>query len=77
MTNDFIVNVEDMYGTGMTSRLSLATMIALCSTALKNLVSPMTSAADLGTVPPELMGTFNLIFYQTPEDAVFKVLCVE
>lgn len=43
----------------------------------KKVLVPMTSAADLGTVPPELMGTFNLIFYQTPEDAVFKALGVE
>lgn len=43
----------------------------------KKVLVPMTSAADIGTVPPELMGTFNLIFYQTPEDAVFKALGVE
>ncbi|MBM7709406.1 protease Lon-related BREX system protein BrxL [Enterococcus lemanii] len=43
----------------------------------KKVLVPMTSAADLGSVPPELMGTFNLIFYQTPEDAVFKALGVE
>ncbi|MHB8124867.1 MAG: hypothetical protein ACYDEJ_04345 [Desulfitobacteriaceae bacterium] len=35
------------------------------------------AAADMGTVPPELMGKFHLIFYQTPEDAVFKALGVE
>ncbi|EFF37940.1 conserved hypothetical protein [Enterococcus faecium E980] len=35
------------------------------------------SLFGFGTVPPELMGTFNLIFYQTPEDAVFKALGVE
>lgn len=43
----------------------------------KKVLVPMTSAVDLGSVPPELMGTFNLIFYQTPEDAVFKALGVE
>ena len=26
---------------------------------------------------PELVGSFNLIFYSTPEDAVFKALGVE
>jgi len=36
-----------------------------------------TSAVDLGTVPPELVGTFNLIFYRSAEDAVFKALGVE
>lgn len=34
-------------------------------------------AADLGTVPPELMGSFQIIFYQSAEDAVFKALGVE
>ena len=43
----------------------------------KRILIPMTSASDLGVVPPELMGTFNLIFYQTPEDAVYKALGVE
>ena len=34
-------------------------------------------AVDMSSVPPELMGKFNLIFYQTTEDAVFKALGVE
>lgn len=37
----------------------------------------LTSAADLGTVPSDLVGKFNLIFYSTAEDAVFKALGVE
>lgn len=114
-SKDFVVHVQDLNGIGMTKKLSLPTMIALCSVSLnkpvlpslvilgditiggsivkvdnlanclqvakdagaKKVLVPMTSAADLGTVPPELMGTFNLIFYQTPEDAVFKALGVE
>ena len=36
-----------------------------------------TSAVDLETVPPELVGTFNLIFYKSAEDALFKALGVE
>ena len=43
----------------------------------KKILLPITSAADLSTVPAELIGCFNLIFYQTPEDAVFKALGVE
>ena len=43
----------------------------------KKVLIPMTNATDLGTVPAELMGTFNVIFYSTPEDAVFKALGVE
>lgn len=38
---------------------------------------PITAAADLSTVPSELIGCFNIIFYQSPEDAVFKALGVE
>ena len=38
---------------------------------------PITSAADIGIVPPELVGSFNLIFYSSAEDAVFKALGVE
>jgi len=38
---------------------------------------PITSAADLGTVPAELMGAFSIIFYNTPQEAVFKALGVE
>ena len=37
----------------------------------------MSSAADLSTVPPDLIGAFNLIFYVSAEDAVFKALGVE
>jgi ATP-dependent Lon protease len=33
--------------------------------------------ADLGNVPSDLVGRFNLIFYQSAEDAVFKGLGVE
>lgn len=38
---------------------------------------PITSAADLGSVPPELVGAFSLIFYSSPQEAVFKALGVE
>lgn len=43
----------------------------------KKVLLPITSTVDMATVPPELMGKFNLIFYQSPEDAVFKALGVE
>ena len=32
---------------------------------------------DLGSVPAELVGCFNIIFYNSAEDAVFKALGVE
>lgn len=112
---DYIVNYQDLQGIGMTSRLSLPTLIALCSIALgkptvsslavlgeisiagtilkvdelanslqvcldsgaKKVLLPILSAADLGSVPSELIGSFNIIFYSTAEDAVFKALGVE
>ena len=33
--------------------------------------------ADLGLVPADLIGCFNLVFYQSAEDAVYKALGVE
>lgn len=56
--------------------LSNALQVCLDSGAKKVLL-PITSAGDLGTVPAELVGCFNLIFYQSAEDAVFKALGVE
>lgn len=50
--------------------------VCLDSGAKKVLV-PITSAVDMGTVPPELMGAFSIIFYNTPQEAVFKALGVE
>lgn len=114
-TKDYIVNYQDLQGIGMTDKLALPTLIALCSIALgkptvsslavlgdisiagtlikvdelanllqvcldsgaKKVLLPITSAADLGTVPSELVGCFNLIFYSSAEDAVFKALGVE
>ena len=43
----------------------------------KKVLLPITSAGDLGTVPADLVGSFNLIFYNSAEDAVFKALGVE
>lgn len=53
----------------------LANSLQVCLDAgAKKVLLPITSAADLGSVPPELIGRFNLIFYQSPEDAVYKAL---
>lgn len=114
-TKDYIINYQDLQGIGMTGRLALPTLIALCSIALgkptlgslavlgeisisgtmmkvdelanslqvcldsgaKRVLLPITSAAELGTVPADLIGSFNLIFYSSAEDAVFKALGVE
>lgn len=114
-SKDYIINYQDLQGIGMTGKLALPTLIALCSIALgrptvstlavlgeisisgtilkvdelanslqvcldsgaKKILLPISSAVDLGTVPPELVGSFNLIFYSSAEDAVFKALGVE
>jgi ATP-dependent Lon protease len=56
----------------------LANSLQVClDSGAKKVLLPITSAADIGTVPPELVGCFNLIFYQSAEDAVFKALGVE
>lgn len=112
---DYIIQYQDLQGIGMTNKLSLSTLIALCSIALnkptlssmavlgdisvsgtvskvenlantlqvcldsgvKRILLPTVSAIDIGTVPSELIGTFNLVFYQDASDAVFKALGVE
>ena len=56
----------------------LANALQVClDSGAKKVLLPITSAADLGTVPPELMGSFQIIFYNSAEDAVFKALGVE
>ena len=56
----------------------LANSLQVClDSGAKKVLLPITSAADLGSVPPELMGSFNIIFYSSAEDAVFKALGVE
>ena len=112
---DYIINYQDLQGIGMTGKLALPTLIALCSIALgrpvqsstailgeisisgtlikvenladtlqvcldsgaKKVLLPQTSFVDFVTVPPELMSAFQLIPYQSAEDAVFKALGVE
>jgi ATP-dependent Lon protease len=37
----------------------------------------MTSAAELGAVSADLIGAFSLIFYNSPQEAVYKALGVE
>lgn len=114
-TKDYIINYQDLHGIGMTSKLALPTLIAICSIALnkptlsslavlgeisisgtiiqveelanalqvcldsgaKKVLLPITSAADLSSVPSDLIGSFNIIFYNSAEDAVFKALGVE
>lgn len=56
----------------------LASTLQVClDSGAKKVLLPITSAADLGTIPAELMGAFSIIFYNTPQEAVFKALGVE
>ena len=57
---------------------NLANSLQVClDSGAKKVLLPITSAADLAAVPSELIGRFNLIFYSSAEDAVFKALGVE
>jgi ATP-dependent Lon protease len=114
-TKDYVLNIQDLNGIGMTVSLTLPSLIAICSVALgkpllsgavilgnlsiggslikveelantlqvcldsgaKRALLPTTSAGDLSAVPAELIGKFNLIFYSSAEEAVFKALGVE
>ncbi|MCD7743826.1 MAG: protease Lon-related BREX system protein BrxL [Lachnospiraceae bacterium] len=114
-TKDYIINYQDLQGIGMTGKLALPTLIALCSIALgrstlsslavlgeisisgtlikvdelantlqvcadcgaKKVLIPSISMIEFATVPSDLMSAFQLIPYQSAEDAVFKALGVE
>lgn len=56
----------------------LANVLQVClDSGAKKVIMPITSAADIGSVPSDLVGAFSLIFYSTPEEAVFKALGVD
>ena len=56
----------------------LANTMQVCLDAgAKKVLLPMSSAADIGTVPAELFAKFQTSFYTSPEDAVFKALGLE
>lgn len=56
----------------------LANALQVClDSGAKKVLLPITSAADISMVPADLLGCFNLIFYSSAEDAVFKALGVE
>ena len=56
----------------------LANSLQVClDSGAKKVLLPIVSAADIGAVPSDLIGCFNLIFYSSAEDAVYKALGVE
>lgn len=69
----------DISVSGTVSKVdNLANTLQVClDSGAKRVLLPITSAGDLGTVPAELVGSFNLIFFSSAEDAVFKALGVE
>lgn len=57
---------------------NLADTLQVClDSGAKKVLLTQTSFTDFVTVPPELMSSFQLIPYQSAEDAVFKALGVE
>lgn len=56
----------------------LANTLQVClDSGAKKILLPASSANDIGSVPSELMGAFNIIFYKDIVDAVYKALGVE
>lgn len=69
---------EISIGGAITKVDELANVLQVClDSGAKKVLLPITSAAELGSVPSELMGAFSIIFYSTPQEAVFKALGVE
>ena len=56
----------------------LTSTLQVClDNSAKKVLLPITAAADLGTVSSDMVGAFSLIFYSTPQEAVYKALGVE
>lgn len=56
----------------------LANALQVClDSGAKKVLLPISSAAELGTVPSDLIGNFSIIFYNSAENAVFKALGAE
>lgn len=70
--------VQYTFGGTLIKADELANSLQVClDSGAKKVLLPITSAADLSTVPAELIGCFNMIFYSSAEDAVYKALGVE
>ena len=56
----------------------LANTLQVCfDSGAKKILLPMSSAQDISTVPSDLFSKFNISFYNSPEDAVYKALGIE
>ena len=70
--------VQYTFGGTLIKADELANSLQIClDSGAKKVLLPITSAADLSTVPAELIGCFNMIFYSSAEDAVYKALGVD
>jgi len=114
-THDFIMEIIDFNGIGLSDKIALSALVGMCSAIMekpvisstailgsfsiggtinpvedlsnvlqacldngaKKVLLPIASAGDLNLVPPEIVGKFTLLFYESPIDAVFKALGVE
>jgi len=57
---------------------NLSDSLQVCLDAgAKKILLPMSSAADIATVPADLFAKFQISFYSSPEDAVIKALGIE
>ena len=56
----------------------LANTLQVCfDSGAKKILLPMSSAVDISSVPSDLFAKFNISFYNSPEDAVYKALGIE
>ncbi|TXT19377.1 MAG: hypothetical protein FD133_375 [Erysipelotrichaceae bacterium] len=56
----------------------LASTLQVCLDAgVKRVLIPMSSAIDISGVPADLFSKFQISFYNSPEDAVFKAIGIE
>lgn len=56
----------------------LANTLQVCfDSGAKKILLPMVNAVDISTVPPELFAKFQIMFYSSAEDAIFKALGVQ
>ena len=114
-SKEYVLHIHDAQGVGLSSSISMATLIAYSSSSLnkpvqsqlvvlgsfsiggtinkvenlsdslqvcldagaKKILLPMSSAADIATVPADLFAKFQISFYSSPEDAVVKALGIE
>lgn len=56
----------------------LANTLQVCfDSGAKKILLPMSSAVDISSVPSDLFAKFNISFYNSPENAVYKALGIE